>query len=51
MNKHRKEEWEILKTHLGSQEDVFKKLFETVQAKQMKDLDAHFAKYIITSSK
>ena len=44
MTKHRKEEWEILKTHLASQEEVFKKLHETVSAKQMKDMDAFFAK-------
>ena len=44
MNKHRKEEWDLLKTHLGSQEDVFKKIFETVQVKQMKEMDAFFAK-------
>ena len=44
MTKHRKEEWEMLKAHLASQEDVFKKLHETVSAKQMKDMDAFFAK-------
>ncbi|TRY75722.1 hypothetical protein TCAL_08675, partial [Tigriopus californicus] len=40
MNKQRKEEWEMLKAHLAAQEEIFKKVFETVQAKQMKDLEA-----------
>ena len=44
MHKQRKEEWEMLKTHLHSQEDTFKKLCMTVQAKQMKELEAFFAK-------
>ena len=39
MEKHRKEEWEIMKNHLKMQEDVLKKLMETAQAQQMKDLD------------
>ena len=44
MQKQRKEEWEMLKTHLTSQEDTFKKLCVTVQAKQLKELEAYFAK-------
>lgn len=39
MEKHRKEEWEIMKNHLKMQEDVLKKLMEAAQAQQMKDLD------------
>ncbi len=44
MTKQRKEEWEMLKTHLTAQEDIYKKMFETVSAKQMKDMEAFFAK-------
>lgn len=44
MHKQRKEEWEMLKTHMTSQEETFKKLCVTVQTKQMKDLEAFFAK-------
>jgi phosphatidylinositol phospholipase C beta len=44
MHKHRKEEWEMLKTHLGSQEETFKKLCVTVQTKQMKDMETYFLK-------
>lgn len=44
MQKQRKEEWELLKTHLSSQEEIFKKICTTVQAKQMKDLEANFVK-------
>ena len=46
MHKQRKEEWEMLKGHLNAQEDTFKKLCMTVQAKQMKELEAFFAKYL-----
>ena len=42
--KHRKERWEMLKNHWAAHEDVFKKVFETVKDKQMKELDAHFSK-------
>lgn len=44
MNKQRKEEWEMLKVHLAAQEEIFKKVFETVQVKQMKDLEAFFGR-------
>ena len=50
MHKQRKEEWEMLKGHLNAQEDTFKKLCMTVQAKQMKELEAFFAKYIFSGS-
>ena len=40
----KKEEWAMLKAHLTAQEEIFKKLCVTVQAKQMKDLEAFFAK-------
>ena len=44
MTKQKKDEWAMLKTHLAAQEDIFKKVFETVQVKQMKDLEANFVK-------
>ena len=44
MTRHRKEEWDMLKSHLTAQEDVYKKNFETLAAKQMKDLEAFFVK-------
>ena len=44
MTRQRKEEWDMLKSHLTLQEDVYKKMFETVAAKQMKDLEAFFVK-------
>jgi len=46
MTRHRKEEWDMLKSHLKSQEDVYKKMFETLAAKQMKDLEAFFVKLV-----
>ncbi len=45
MKKHRSEEWELLKAHQASYEEVYEKVFETAQAKQMKDLEAFLAKY------
>ena len=46
MHKQRKEEWEMLKTHIKSQEDTFKKLCIGVQAKQLKDLEVNFTKLV-----
>lgn len=40
MEKHRKEEWEMLKEHLKSQEDILKKLMEEEQQAQMKKMEA-----------
>ena len=45
MMKQRKEEWELLKGHASAQEEIFKKLFDGVCAKQMKELEANFAKF------
>ena len=44
MGRHRKEEWAMLSAHIQTQEDIFKKIFSTVEAKQMKEMDAFFAK-------
>lgn len=42
--KLKKEEWTMLKAQLKAQEEIFKKLCVTVQARQMKDLEAFFVK-------
>jgi len=39
LEKHRKEEWELMKVHLHSQEDILKKLMESLQLNQMKQLE------------
>ena len=44
MHRQRKEEWNMLKTHLAAQEELFKKLCSTVQVKQMKELEAFFVR-------
>ncbi|XP_063854055.1 1-phosphatidylinositol 4,5-bisphosphate phosphodiesterase-like isoform X2 [Scylla paramamosain] len=40
VEKHRKEEWEMLKEHLKSQEDILKKLMEEEQQAQIKKMEA-----------
>lgn len=40
VEKHRKEEWEMLRTHTEVGRDEFKKLIEIVQAAQVKQLQA-----------
>lgn len=40
VERHRKEEWNILKDHLKSQEEVLKKHMESEQAQQLKQLEA-----------
>lgn len=42
MERHRKEEWELLKTHLVQQREILQRLMEIAQASQMKQLDAKF---------
>ncbi|XP_047740285.1 1-phosphatidylinositol 4,5-bisphosphate phosphodiesterase [Hyalella azteca] len=42
MERHRKEEWSMLKEHLKSQEDILKKLMEAEQANQMKRLEERY---------
>ncbi|KAF7391274.1 hypothetical protein V1477_008936 [Vespula maculifrons] len=46
VEKHRKEEWEMLKTHTEVGRDEFKKLIEVVQASQVKQLQAKHDKDI-----
>ncbi|XP_040158951.1 1-phosphatidylinositol 4,5-bisphosphate phosphodiesterase isoform X1 [Anopheles arabiensis] len=38
--RHKKEEWELLKQQLADQQDILRKLMETTQAAQMKQLEA-----------
>lgn len=38
--KHKKEEWELLKTQINDQQDTLKRLMEQCQANQMKQLEA-----------
>uniref|UniRef100_A0A336LNY5 Phosphoinositide phospholipase C n=1 Tax=Culicoides sonorensis TaxID=179676 RepID=A0A336LNY5_CULSO len=40
IERHKKEEWEILKTQLTDQQDTLKKLMESTQLNQMKQLEA-----------
>ncbi|KAJ6636088.1 1-phosphatidylinositol 4,5-bisphosphate phosphodiesterase [Pseudolycoriella hygida] len=40
MEKHKKEEWEMLKVHLNDQQEIIKKLMEQTQASQMKQMEA-----------
>merc|ERR1719210_2813360 len=42
MERHRKEEWELTRTHLQAQEEVLKKLMESQQTQQTKELEATF---------
>lgn len=38
--KHKKEEWEMLKTQVSDQQEILKRLMETTQASQMKQMEA-----------
>lgn len=40
MERHRKQEWEFLRTQLNDQRDVLRKHMELLQAMQMKQLEA-----------
>lgn len=42
MEKHRREEWDLLKTHLVQQREILQRLMEMAQASQMKQLDMKF---------
>ena len=43
MQKHRKESWEMSKTHLTAYEDILKPIMENGQAQQFKDLETRCA--------
>lgn len=40
IERHKKEEWDLLKTQLNDQKEILRKLMETTQAAQMKQLEA-----------
>lgn len=40
VERHRKQEWETLKQQLNDQQEILKKLMETMQAQQIKQLEA-----------
>ena len=42
MERHRREEWEMMKAHLQAQAEVLKKLLEEAQAKQINAMKAIF---------
>lgn len=42
VERHRKEEWDLTKSHLISQDDMLKTIMESMQAQQMKELEGLF---------
>lgn len=40
IERHKKEEWELLKVQLNDQQEIIKKLMEQTQSSQMKQLEA-----------
>lgn len=46
MEKHRKEEWKLLNDHLKMQEEVLINLMAQAQAKQLKEIEEHFERYV-----
>lgn len=40
IERHKKEEWELLKVQLNDQQEIIKKLMEQTQASQMKQMEA-----------
>ena len=42
MERHRREEWDLTKTHLIAQDDMLRTIMESMQAQQMKELEALF---------
>ena len=44
VERHRREEWQLLRTHIQAQEDVLKKLMEQQQQQQLKELETIFEK-------
>ena len=46
IDRHQKENWELMKAHLQAQEEVLKKLMQSQQQLQIKELEAFFEKYV-----
>ena len=44
IDRHQKENWELMKAHLQAQEEVLKKLMQSQQQLQIKELEAFFEK-------
>lgn len=40
VERHRKEEWELMRQHLTDQQDILKRLMEASHAAQMKQMEA-----------
>jgi hypothetical protein len=49
MERFRTENWDLMKTHLQAQEEILRKLMQTQQQSQMKDLETLFEKYVFLS--
>lgn len=49
LNRHKKEEWDILKQQVEENKETMKKLMESVQANQMKQLDEKQERYANSS--
>lgn len=45
LNRHKKEEWDILKQQVEENKETMRKLMESVQANQMKQLDEKQDRY------
>lgn len=46
LNRHKKEEWDILKQQVEENKETMRKLMESVQANQMKQLDEKQDRYL-----
>lgn len=46
LNRHKKEEWDILKQQVEENKETMRKLMESVQANQMKQLDEKQERYL-----
>ncbi len=47
MERHRIENWDLMRAHLQAQEDVLRKLMQAQQQLQMKDLENVFEKLVM----
>ena len=45
VERHRKEEWALLKQQVQEQQETLDKLMETIQANQLKQLESKFERY------
>lgn len=47
LDRHQREEWDLLKSQLHQQGDVLKKLMEMLQSVQMKQIEAKFERFVL----